>query len=115
LNILNIDVTKPESCIDIDFEKIVIATDSDLDGINISSMLFGWWKRLAPSLYKNNKIYKLNTPVVILKDNKDQVKKWFFFLDDFKKWERENKESKLKVIYLKGLGSLSIDDLDYII
>ena len=51
----------------------------------------------------------------MLKDSKDDVKKWFFNLDDFRKWEQANKNSKLKVIYLKGLGSLESKDLDYII
>lgn len=115
LNILNIDLTKKDDIQHVEFEKIVIATDADIDGINIGSMLFGWWYKLCPELYKQHKVYKLNTPVVMLKDNKDDVKKWFFNLDDFRKWEQANKNSKLKVIYLKGLGSLESKDLDYII
>lgn len=85
------------------------------DGSNIASMLFGWWKRLAPELFNNQKIYKLNTPVVILKDNKDKLQKWFFTIDEFKTWEKANPNSNLKVIYLKGLGSGAIEDLSYII
>lgn len=115
LNILNIDLTKKDDIRDVEFEKIVIATDADVDGINISSMLFGWWYKLCPELYNQHKVFKLNTPVVILKDNKDCIKGWFFKLEDFKRWEQVNKSSKLKVIYLKGLGSLETKDLDYII
>ena len=116
LNILDLDMTKGnDEKQDIEFEKIVIATDQDLDGINITSMLLGWWKKLAPSLFTDHHIYKLNTPIVILKDNKDNIKKWFFFLDDFKKWEKENPNSKLKILYLKGLGSLDVKDLKTII
>lgn len=85
------------------------------DGSNIASMLFGWWKRLAPEMYGKKKIYRLNTPVVILKDSKDKIQNWFFTVDAFKAWEKANPNSKLKVIYLKGLGSLEIDDLKYII
>jgi len=115
LNILNLDVSKPETVDSIEFQKIVISCDADLDGANISSMLFGWWKRLAPELYAKHKVYRLNTPVVVLKDTKDKVQKWFFTVDAFKAWEKANPNSKLKVIYLKGLGSLEIDDLKYII
>jgi DNA gyrase/topoisomerase IV subunit B len=115
-NILNLDLSKHNTeSLEIDFEKIVIACDADVDGINISSMLFGWWYKLCPELYNQHKIYRLNTPVVILKDNKDNVKKWFFTFNEFKQWEESNKDSKLKVIYLKGLGSLETKDLDYII
>lgn len=115
-NILNLDLSKHNNDnIEIDFEKIVIACDADVDGINISSMLFGWWYKLCPELYSQHKIYKLNTPIVIVKDNKDNIKKWFFTFNEFKKWETDNKDSKLKIIYLKGLGSLETKDLDYII
>lgn len=116
MNILNLDLTKKKDEDQyIEFDKIVIATDADVDGINISSMLFGWWYKLCPNLYKQHKIYKLNTPVVIVKDNKDNIKKWFFNLTEFKKWESSNTDKKLKIIYLKGLGSLETKDLDYII
>lgn len=117
LNILNLDISKKNENLDIEFEKIVIATDADVDGINISSMLFGWWYKLCPELYKQHKIYKLNTPVVIVKDNKDKIKNWFFTFNDFKQWEakQDKTTNKLKIIYLKGLGSLETKDLDYII
>jgi DNA gyrase/topoisomerase IV subunit B len=46
---------------------------------------------------------------------KQILHKWFYTLDEFKKWEQNNKNSKLKVVYLKGLGSLSTDLLDTII
>lgn len=114
VNILNIDLTK-DGDKEVDFEKIIIATDQDLDGIHISSMLLGWWKRLAPNLFRERKICRLNTPLVILKDNKDNIKKWFFKLNEFKDWEKANPDSKLKIIYLKGLGSLETSDLDFII
>lgn len=85
------------------------------DGSNICSMLLGWWYKLCPSLYNKHKIYRLNTPIVIIKDSKDNIKKWFFNLNDFKKWESTNTDQKLKIIYLKGLGSLETKDLDFII
>ena len=115
MNILNIDISKSVETKFTDFEKIVIATDADSDGIHISSMLLGWWKRLAPNFFKDNKIYKLNTPIVIIKDRKDKITDWFFTLDDFRAWEKANPNTSSKIIYLKGLGSLEVEDLDYII
>lgn len=116
MNILNLDLTKKnEEKQQIEFEKIVIATDADIDGTNIASMLFGWWYRLCPDLYKQHKIYRLNTPVVIVEDAKENIKDWFFNLNEFKKWEATNTDKKLKIIYLKGLGSLSTVMLDFII
>ena len=116
MNILNLDLTKKDDENQvIEFDKIVIATDADVDGINIASMLMGWWYKLCPSLYRQHKIYRLNTPIVIVEDAKENIKHWFFNLNDFKKWEASNKDNKLKIVYLKGLGSLSTSQLDYII
>ena len=115
LNILNLDLSKKDQKQEIEFEKIVIAVDQDSDGIHIAGILLGWWKKLCPDLFFQHKIFKFNTPIVILKDSKDKIKDWFFSFEEFKKWEQENKNSKLKIIYLKGLGSLSSDELDFII
>lgn len=116
MNILNLDLTKRnDEMQNVEFDKIVIATDADVDGINICSMLLGWWYRLCPNLYKQHKIYRLNTPVVIVEDLKENIKNWFFNLNDFKKWESSNIDNRLKIIYLKGLGSLSTSQLDFII
>ncbi len=115
LNIIGLDLTNKTDRHVINFDRIVIATDADVDGINITSMLLGWWYRLCPDLYSQGKICKLNTPIVIVKDQKDNIRKWFFTLDEFKSWEKTNTDNKLKIIYLKGLGSLSTSDLDYII
>lgn len=115
LNIIGLDLTNKTDRHVINFDRIVIATDADVDGINITSMLLGWWYRLCPDLYSQGKICKLNTPIVIVKDQKDNIRKWFFTLDEFKSWEKTNTDNKLKIVYLKGLGSLSTSDLDYII
>lgn len=115
LNIIGLDLTNKTDRHVINFDRIVIATDADVDGINITSMLLGWWYRLCPDLYSQGKICKLNTPIVIVKDQKDNIRKWFFTLDEFKSWEKTNTDNKLKIVYLKGLGSLSTSDLDFII
>ena len=116
VNILGIDLSKDKTETQtVDFDRIVIASDQDLDGIHISAMLLGWWKKMCPGLYAEGKICRLNTPIVILKDKAGKIKDWFFKLDDFRNWEKQNKDSKLTVVYLKGLGSLSVEDLDFII
>ena len=114
MNILDLDITREAERKDISFEKIVIATDQDLDGIHLSSMLIGWFKRFAPNLFNEGKICKLQTPLVILKDGKDNIKQYFFDLDSFKKWEQSNPNSKLHVFYQKGLGSIERSDMTWL-
>lgn len=114
MNILDLDITKDAENKAISFDKIVIATDQDLDGIHLSSMLIGWWRKFAPNLFNEGKICKLQTPLVIVKDNKDNIKEYFFDLESFKKWEAANPNSKLHVFYQKGLGSIERSDMDWL-
>ena len=114
MNILDLDITKDVENKKIAFDRIVIATDQDLDGIHLSSMLIGWFKRFAPNLFNEGKICKLQTPLVIVKDSKDNIKQYFFDLDSFKKWEAANPNSKLHVFYQKGLGSIERSDMDWL-
>lgn len=116
LSILGLDITKPdETDHEINFEKVLIGVDADSDGVHLASMLVGWFKRFSQSLYDKGKICRLNTPVAIIKNNKDKILNWFFNINDFKEWESKNDVSKFKVVYLKGLGSLEKEDLQYII
>ena len=115
MNILNLDITKDASNADISFDKIVIATDQDLDGIHLSSMLIGWFRKFAPSLFNEGKICKLQTPLVIIKDSKENIKDYFFDLDSFKAWEQKNPDTKLKIFYQKGLGSMERSDIKWLL
>lgn len=81
------------------------------DGSHVASMILGLFKRFAPNLFKEGRICRLMTPLIISKDSKGKIVNYFFNVTDFKKWESENKNNKLKHIYLKGLGSWERDDL----
>lgn len=111
INILNLDISKSNENKTIDFNKILITTDADADGAHITSMLIGWFKRFASNLFNEGKICKLITPNIILEDNKGKIVKYFMNLTDFKKWELANKNSKYKIVYLKGLGSWDREQL----
>lgn len=115
MNILGLDVSKDDEHKTIAYDKVVIAVDQDLDGNHLGSMLIGWFKRFAPNLFNEGKVCKLQTPLIIVKDAKGQIKDYFFDLDSFKEWEKKNAGTNLQIIYQKGLGSMSTDDIDWLI
>ena len=115
MNLLELDITKDAKEKTIAFDRVVIACDQDLDGTHLSSMLVGWFKRFAPNLFNEGKICKLQTPLVIVKDSKDNIKEYFYTLDEFKEWEKKNPNTKLNIIYQKGLGSMERGDIDWLI
>ena len=109
VNILELDLFSKDSDKTISFDKIVIATDADIDGDFITSQYIGWFVKFAPNLFNEGKIAKLRTPLVILKDSKNKPVKYFYSLNEFKEFETSNNLSKYKIEYLKGLGSWDKD------
>jgi len=89
------------------WEKIVITSDSDLDGFAINGLLFGFFFRYLGSYLRENKIYRLNTPVAISKKGK-KITDWVY---DFDKIADLSGDVK----YLKGLGSLTTEILETVI
>lgn len=85
------------------------------DGNHITSMLIGWFRRFAPNLFKEGRICKLITPLIIVTDKKENIKEYFFDINSFKKWEQNNPNNKNKITYLKGLGSWDREKLIYLI
>jgi DNA gyrase/topoisomerase IV subunit B len=90
-------------CNSFNFEKIIIATDSDMDGYKISLLTIGNIVKYLPQ-YKD-KIYRFYTPIAFeLKNGK--LIKWWYSLKDI-----PNKE----VQYAKGLGRWTKKQLQEII
>lgn len=91
------------------FERVVIATDQDPDGAHITSLLINLFYMWFPWMIKQGRIHFLETPLVTVGD---RVKKYYYSLEDFKK--NSGRGEKSNVRYLKGLGSLSLEDWDYV-
>lgn len=104
INILNLNLEdKGSSC---DYSKIIIAADMDFDGNHISSLLINFFYRWYPNIIKENKLFVLQTPIVAI-DGKQT--KYFYNLNDINISNNTN-----NVRYLKGLGSLDIDDWKHV-
>lgn len=108
--ILELDLFGKEAVKTISFDKIVLANDADMDGIFIANQYVGWFTRFAPNLFKEHKIARLITPLVILRDNKDRPVQYFYSLNEFKQYESCHDLSKVKIDYKKGLGSWPKDE-----
>ena len=107
MQILNLD---PEGeNIPCPFDRVVIATDQDPDGAHITSLLINLFYLWFPWMIRQGRIQFLETPLVSVGDRN---KEYFYSLEEFKKGS--GKSAKTNVRYLKGLGSLSLDDWDYV-
>jgi len=95
--------------------KILIATDQDLDGFNIRSLLFGFFYKYMPELLKENKIGVLQTPIIVAKNPKGKIVETFYSLRDYNIYVEKHGDDKLEYKYLKGLGSYEDGELQEII
>jgi len=107
MQILNLEPERPDlSC---PYDNIVIATDQDPDGAHITSLLINLFFKWFPWIVENKRLSFLETPLVSVGD---RSKTYYYSLDEFKTKSQGKRISNVR--YLKGLGSLSLDDWDYV-
>lgn len=92
------------------YKNIIISTDEDPDGQHISSLIINFFHKWFPYIIEEGKLFKLVTPLVVC-DYKNS-RKYFFSSKEFIKFANNRKLSNVN--YLKGLGSLSISDWEYV-
>jgi len=86
------------------FKTIAIATDKDLDGGNIASLLMAFMHKYLPDEFKKVKL--LNTPIASSFKNK-KLHDWVYALSDVEKLNIPGVTTK----YYKGYGTWSPDHL----
>jgi DNA gyrase/topoisomerase IV subunit B len=108
MQILGLDPTVKNAQMISGYKKIVIATDPDPDGAHISSLLINLFYKWFPFVIVNNQLTVLKIPLVSVGDGKRR--KYFYDLDEFK----NSKVGNTGIRYLKGLGSLALEDWEYV-
>lgn len=89
------------------YNKIVVATDADVDGMHIRLLLLTFFLQFFPDLIRNNHLYILQTPLFRVRN-----KKVTYYCYS----EQERREAVLKVgknaeiTRFKGLGEISPDE-----
>lgn len=106
MHILGLDPTSRNSEV-VGYKKIVIATDPDPDGSHITSLLINLFYKWFPMIVKTKRLGSLRIPLVSIGDGKKR--KYFWDLDEFKKSKPSGTAR-----YLKGLGSLALDDWEWV-
>ena len=91
--------------------EIRILTDMDTDGNHISGLLLNLFTEW-PELFKEKRISRVLSPLMIAKKGKSVIK--FYNNEDYNKWVSEIGDdiSKWNIEYFKGLGALSDEDYE---
>jgi DNA gyrase subunit B/topoisomerase-4 subunit B len=108
MNILNLDPENDRSC---KFERVIISTDADPDGLgHIASLIINLFYKWFPNVVRQGKLFILQTP--LLSVNEGGKTKYFYSMKEFEAYNAIKKPSGVR--YLKGLGSLSLPDWQYV-
>lgn len=111
-----VDINGSSELFDIEklqFDKIIITTDADVDGYQIRVLLYTIFYRLMPQLLEAGKVYVAETPLFELEMSNGES--WFAYtLDEKAELEEKARQSRLsikKINRSKGLGENNPDML----
>ena len=107
MQILNLDPTVKTLQMLSGYSRVIIATDADPDGAHITSLIINLFYKWFPWVIVNHQLTMLRTPLVSAGDGKKR--KYFFDMEEFKKAKPTG-----NIRYLKGLGSLEVEDWEYV-
>lgn len=89
------------------YNKIVLATDADVDGMHIRLLLLTFFLQFFPELVRNGHIYILQTPLFRVRNKKETI----YCYDETEKQEAMSKlGAKPEITRFKGLGEISPDE-----
>ena len=103
MKILDLDIEKKAPCT---YDRIVISTDADPDGYHICSLLINLFYRWFPYIVREGRLYIMATPLISVGDGKNR--EYYYSNEEFH--QRYKNKTPNGIRYLKGLGSLSIED-----
>jgi topoisomerase-4 subunit B len=89
---------------DLRYNRVVIATDADVDGMHIRLLLLTFFLQFFPDLVRNGHLYILETPLFRVRNKKDTI---YCYSDSEKQKAIKKLKNNPEVTRFKGLGEIS--------
>ena len=111
-NLLQAALNIEQGIDDLRYNKIVIATDADVDGMHIRLLLITFFLQFFPELVKEGHVYILDTPLFRVRNKKHT----FYCYDiDEKNIALKKIGKKAEITRFKGLGEISHNEFKHFI
>ncbi len=94
------------------YNKIVIATDADVDGMHIRMLLLTFFLQFFPDLVKRNHVYVLQTPLFRVRNKKKTI---YCYSDEERRGAIDELGKNPEITRFKGLGEISPDEFKHFI
>ena len=93
------------------YKGIICLVDADLDGTHIKGLITNLFQSQWPSLFKMKGFIKtMLTPIIRIK--KGNNTQYFYSIQEYEEWEKNNNISGWNITYLKGCGSSILNALN---
>jgi topoisomerase IV subunit B len=86
------------------YNRVVIATDADVDGMHIRLLLLTFFLQFFPDLVRNGHLFILDTPLFRVRDKKST---YYCYSEEEKKAAIRKLRGKAEITRFKGLGEIS--------
>ncbi|MBI2602094.1 MAG: ATP-binding protein [Deltaproteobacteria bacterium] len=106
-NLLQHALSIEDSLDDLRYNKIVMATDADEDGMHIRLLLLTFFLQFFPELVQRGHIYVLQTPLFRVRN---KSKTFYCYSEEEKQEAIKNLGGKPEITRFKGLGEISPDE-----
>lgn len=94
------------------YNKIIIATDADTDGMHIRLLLLTFFLQFFPDLVKKNHVFILQTPLFRVRNKKNTI---YCYNDEERVAAIKKLGPKPEITRFKGLGEISPDEFAHFI
>jgi topoisomerase IV subunit B len=94
------------------YNKIIISTDADVDGMHIRLLLLTFFLRFFPDLVKKNHVFILQTPLFRVRNKKETR---YCYSPDEKEDAMKSLGKNPEITRFKGLGEISPDEFKHFI
>ncbi|MDQ3140649.1 MAG: type IIA DNA topoisomerase subunit B [Bacteroidota bacterium] len=89
------------------YNKVIIATDADVDGMHIRLLLLTFFLQFFPELVRNGHLFILDTPLFRVRDKKQT---YYCYSEKEKQEAVQKLKGKAEITRFKGLGEISPDE-----
>lgn len=89
------------------YNKVIVATDADVDGMHIRLLLMTFFLQFFPDLVKAGHVYILETPLFRVRNKKETI---YCYSEEEKQAAINKLGSKPEITRFKGLGEISPDE-----
>jgi topoisomerase IV subunit B len=94
------------------YNKVVIATDADVDGMHIRLLMITFFLQFFPDLVKSGHLYVLSTPLFRVRNKKETI---YCYSDIERQVAIKKLGVKPEITRFKGLGEISPDEFKFFI